>query len=294
MIELLAAVGSSLLVGWMIGRHFHRMSVHKSVGVYARTDAKLFTGVADALREDLSIRFRGAAVGDIHQLELVVANDGERTVGNFRAPIKIQLPDEHEILDAALLDLAHGDMPFALTLDGVASASGLSIDLPFLNRGDWLVVKMLVTPPVELAAVSVFTLAEDLDPRVRVQPMPPRSAGQTWIERLQMWLLFLAFLAVMPVAFVGLRWLTPELLALTQSLGMGGSMLGILTMASFVLWLVFCMICFFTLAKGIEGLGGALGAIFPVGKLTFPASYYQAVRPIAGREPGSITVSDPR
>lgn len=283
----LSAALVSLIIGLLIGRYFHRKTVDRSVGVYARTDAKLFDGVAEEVREELTVRFRGNAVADLHHLELVVANDGERAVGQFHKPIKIEFPYAISILDATVLDSSHSDLPITLKLDAEDSVARLLLDLPFLNRGDWLVMKVLLTPPVDLTSVSVFTLAEELEPHIRVQSMPAESAGQTWIEKLQWWLLLVALVAVMLGGMVAMNWLAPEVRVLAIDLGGGGLVLGIAAVVMLTMWIALSLLGILVVAKAIDGVGRTLEAIFPVGRLPFPGSYYKAQKAMGQDKRGS-------
>lgn len=164
------------LVTVLASRYYFRRSIRKRIGLYDLLNSFVFDGISDDVRRQLQFRFQGREVHELQQLVFLIANDGERAVRDVIEPLTLTVPIEVEVLDASIV---HRE-PEALKAEVVATRGGqrgtsLALEFPLLNKGDFFVVKLLLSGRFKPLHFSI--LCDDLPRQIPIEPLPPTSVS---------------------------------------------------------------------------------------------------------------------
>jgi hypothetical protein len=98
--SLIVGGGLSAAITW----YFFKKSVHKRLSTYIQFASPVLAGVDDPeVRKALEITYRGTRVDDLLQLQLVVANEGQRAIRDLIEPLSVTLPKSAKLLEATIL-----------------------------------------------------------------------------------------------------------------------------------------------------------------------------------------------
>jgi len=117
-------------------------------------------------------------VNELQQVVFLVANDGERAIRDVIEPITLTMPADVEILDASIVHR----QPDGLKANIVTSphpplGTSLALEFPLLNKGEFFVVKLLLSGRFKLSNSTV--LCDDLPRCIEFEPLPPNSLRDT-------------------------------------------------------------------------------------------------------------------
>jgi hypothetical protein len=199
-----------------VGQYYFRRTVNKSLGVYGLLNSYVFAGIAGDVRRQLNFRFQDKDVKELQQLVFLVANDGEKAIRDMMAPMKLSIPGNVEVLDASIIHKKPDDLTATIAIKEEAqSTTGLCLDFPLLNKGEFFVVKLLLSGQLPIEKVRFAVLAEDLPRSLSVMPAPPTALREEGF-RVEWSLAVVATLILLFVAWAGwwllvLRESRPEL-----------------------------------------------------------------------------------
>ncbi len=160
-----------ILATVLASRYYFLRSVDKSLSVFGLLNSYVFAGIAPDVRHNLHFIFQEQEVKDLQQVVLLVANDGERAISNVIEPLSVQLPAQIEVLDASVL---HRN-PDTLKATINHTAGLLEFSFPLLNKGEFFIVKMLLSGSVAMRDLTFSILADDLPRSLKVKQLPPAS-----------------------------------------------------------------------------------------------------------------------
>lgn len=174
-----AAIGVILgaLATVLASRYYFLRSINKRLGVYRLLNSLAFAGIAPDVRKQLNFRFQDKEVNELQQLVFLVANDGERAISNVIEPLTLIIRPGVEILDASILH-RHPEGLEAQIVTAPAAPEGLRISFtfPLLNKGEFFVVKLLLSGRMSVDDLSLSILADDLPRSLRLKELPPWAA----------------------------------------------------------------------------------------------------------------------
>jgi Tfp pilus assembly protein PilN len=101
--EALIGIIIGVVATVVVGRYYFNRTVNKRLTPYLTLSTQIFAGIEETVRQELKFTFRGTEVSDLHQLEFLIANDGERAVSSPIEPLTLELPKEVQVLDASIL-----------------------------------------------------------------------------------------------------------------------------------------------------------------------------------------------
>jgi hypothetical protein len=160
----------------LVSHYYFRRSTRKSLGVYELLDSLIFAGIDPLVRSQLHFSFRSKEVEELHQLMFVIANDGERPIATVIEPLTLVIPPGVELLDASILhrepDTLTAKIGIIEANDIGQKAKSVSFEFPLLNRGDFFVIKLLLSGRLPSEDLSFRLLAEDLPRTIRMKPVP--------------------------------------------------------------------------------------------------------------------------
>ncbi|SPE33877.1 membrane hypothetical protein [Acidobacteriia bacterium SbA2] len=160
----------------LASRYYFRRSISKSLGVYGLLNSFVFDDIASDVRKELQFLFQKKEVNELQQLVFLVANDGERSIRDVIEPLALTIPPEVEILDASI---AHRD-PDALQVVVVKNphpptGSEIRFEFPLLNKGEFFVVKLLLSGRFVVGESSFRILSDDLPRKIKIKQLPPTA-----------------------------------------------------------------------------------------------------------------------
>jgi len=156
----------------LVSRYYFLRATKKSLGVYRLLNSLVFAGIAPDVRTQLQFRFRDKEVKDLQQLVLLVANDGEKAISNTIEPLTLRVPPAVEVLDASILhrspDTLHAQIG---TKPQDSAGTEVSFAFPLLNKGEFFVVKLLLSGRMSEKGLSFSVLADDLPRSLRLKEL---------------------------------------------------------------------------------------------------------------------------
>ena len=174
--ETLIGLAVGALATVLVARYYYRRSVNKSVGVYKLLNSFVFEGIAPDVRKQLNFRFKDKDVAELQQVVFLVANDGERAVSNIIEPLTLSIPADVEVLDASVLHRHPSALRLQVEIDTKpADESTLSFPFPILNKGEFFVVKLLLSGRLAVDKHSFRLLADDLPRSIQFKDLPPSA-----------------------------------------------------------------------------------------------------------------------
>ena len=186
MTETVVGILISALVTVLASRYYFRRSIKKSLGVYGILHSRVFSGITADVRKQLHFRFGDVDVQELQQTVLLIANDGERSIRDVIEPLTLDLPPEVELLDASILHRHPGELD--VSVKGSPKELGspnVVVRFPLLNKGDFFVVKLLLSGILPSKKLVFRILADDL-PR-SLEPMSLNPAMLIGTERKVEW-----------------------------------------------------------------------------------------------------------
>ncbi len=146
----------------LVSHHYYRRSTRRSLTPYRVLSSDVFAGIEPDVREQLHFSFRDREVKDLHHLEFLVANDGDRAISNLIEPLTLDLPSGVEVLDASILHRNPRTLQASIKVTKSESQQGVVLEFPLLNKN-------------EFERMPFTLLAEDLPRRLAFKWLPPSS-----------------------------------------------------------------------------------------------------------------------
>jgi len=159
----------------LVSRYYFRRSNEKSLTPYVQFSSSPFRGIDPGVRAALEIRYQGAPINHLYEIQFLIANTGEKAIRDIVEPLSLSIPENCSLLDATLL---HVDPPGRKVAVVIASnRNKLSFDIPLLNRREFFIVKLLLNGEPKVADFVFNIAADELPPQLKVQPLPPDAVG---------------------------------------------------------------------------------------------------------------------
>lgn len=155
-----------------VSHYYFRRTVSKRISVYLTLRNSVLAGIDAGVRDQLKFHFGKEEVTELYQLGFIVANDGERAVSNCIEPLSLRLPGHVKLLDTSVIHRNPKDLSVRAGQE-VSQAGRVTLKwaFPLLNKGDFFVVKLLLSGTIEEKQLLFHILADDL----------PRTLSSTWL-----------------------------------------------------------------------------------------------------------------
>lgn len=178
---LLAPLG--ILTGILVTRHYYRKGRRHSLSPFLHSLSRLLS-VDPAIVGETKIVYRGREVHDLHDLQILVANDGEQSIRDCIRPLEMVLPQGVEIFDHSIVHRHPAGRDVQSEAFAEAQTHGLRLSFPLLNEGEFFIVKTLCRGYPEPEKIQFRITAEGLPPtlkmrslsEIRTEPAEARSA----------------------------------------------------------------------------------------------------------------------
>jgi hypothetical protein len=176
--EALIGIIIGVIATIVVSRYYFKRTVNKQLTPYLTLSTRIFAGIEETVRQELKFTFRGTEVSDLHQLEFLIANDGERAVSNPIEPLTLEFPKEVQVLDASILHRHPSSLKVEISeVELTNNKKGLAFQFPLLNKGDFFLVKLLLSGSVKWGSLIFNILANDLPRRIRPKLLPVMGTG---------------------------------------------------------------------------------------------------------------------
>jgi hypothetical protein len=170
----------------LVSRYYFQRSTKKEISSFSLLASQVFAGIEPQVRRRLRFTFHDEEVRELSQLGFLIANTGERAISGFIEPPTIELPKDAKVLDASIEHRSPKDLRASLRVSG-EPVIGQSIvcEIPLLNRGEYFVVRLLISGGVTFRELEVRLLADDLPRVIKFQALPyeatrERKSGVEW------------------------------------------------------------------------------------------------------------------
>lgn len=159
----------------LVSRYYFLRTVDKRLSVFGLLNSYVFAGIAPDVRRNLHFIFQDQEVTDLQQVVLLVANDGERAISNIIEPLSVHLPSGIDVLDVSILHRNPDVLKAAISQRTSSSGQIVDFSFPLLNKGEFFVVKLLLSGSVAMRDMAFRILADDLPRSIKVRHLPPAS-----------------------------------------------------------------------------------------------------------------------
>lgn len=185
--EEIALAIFGIVAGTVVSHYYYRKSTLKQLSVYKWLSARIFSGIDPDVRHQLHFTFRGEEVDDLHQLEFLVANDGERAISNIIEPLTMHLPPGIRVLDASIIYRQPNE--FAAEIEVFAEPKtppAIRLIFPLMNKGEFIFVKLLLGGALRSKDVEFRLLADDLPRSLKFKHLPESAnVRDSWFDPFQ-------------------------------------------------------------------------------------------------------------
>ena len=172
MIGTILGIAFGILATIVVSHYYYRKTTRKRLTPYLILKNHVFDGIDKTVRESLQFSFRGANVDDLHQLEFIIANDGDVAIRDCLEPLTLELSHTVSILDVSIVYRHPAELIVVPSQTKVFTGNpGVRFDFPLLNKGDYFVVKLLLSGKWKPSALAFRIVAEDL----------PRLLNTEWL-----------------------------------------------------------------------------------------------------------------
>lgn len=171
--ETLLGIVIGIAATVVVSHYYFRRSMNKRLSIYALMSNRVFSGIDASVRSHLKFLFHDEEISELQQIELIVANDGDRAISNCIQPLRFQLPESIKILDASILHKSPNELDVSM-IRGSSEAIGhfLEFDFPLLNKGDFFLVKLLLDGKLPIREMQFQVQADDLPRTIKPEWLP--------------------------------------------------------------------------------------------------------------------------
>jgi len=159
-----------------ISHYYYKRSSNKSLTPYLTLSTKIFSGIDSTVRKQLKFMYQNSEVEDIHQLEFLIANDGEKAITNCIEPLSLDMPSSSQVLDSVIVHKHPSNLKVSIFEELQEDRkTKVIIDFPLLNKGDFFLVKLLLSGSVNWRELSFYILSDDLPRIIKPKMLPPSA-----------------------------------------------------------------------------------------------------------------------
>lgn len=193
--EIILWVGS-VVIAILISHFYYRRSISKALSFFLLLDDKPLSHVSKDVRERLEFKFKSSpkqpseegdkrlaaeepqsiGIDALHNLQFVIANTGIRAI-TFAENPSIDIPTDNLILDASIIhqkpdNLGAGVIRLPV---GQGECQRIKITVPMLNKGEYVILKLLLSGVLDTSALKLRLLSEDLERNIDLAELPTDS-----------------------------------------------------------------------------------------------------------------------
>lgn len=160
-----------LVYSWFL---FQKGKQKTELTPYLQFHSKIFSGLDTELIQDLIIKYKEQPVENLHQLQFIIANTGNKPIQDIIEPLQLVIPKEYDILDAKIIQVLPKGRKIEIQIEKKENLIQFKILL--LNRDELFKVKLLLgckLSETELLSKTYFKITSpELKPILSFQTAP--------------------------------------------------------------------------------------------------------------------------
>lgn len=163
----IASIAVGVVATVYASRHYYRRSIDKELTPFIQLQSNVLSHIDKEVKSDLHIEYKGVKVENLQQLQFLVANTGERAIRDIIRPLRLELPQGVEIMDASLLHVFPEGREVQLKSD--EDSHSVEFIFPLLNRDEFFIFKLLVKGSPKREDLRFHIVADDLLPQIQIR-----------------------------------------------------------------------------------------------------------------------------
>lgn len=287
--SVLVGVGATVLAS----RHYYRRSVDKELTPFIQLQSNVLSHIESDVKSDLHIEYRGTKVENLQQLQVLMANTGERAIRDVIKPLRLELPENVEIMDASILYVSPEGRDVSFNLP---ESTTIEFNFPLLNKDEFFIFKLLLKGAPKRNELKFGIVASDLPPKLAPKRLTYRQIegdDKNKNGEFEFGLLFASLLILLLALCTGVLSYYAELDAIPDVEFAALSWINQLPIVRIASIAGYILTGFFTLIGGMALAGAIFGNFeFPKSKkFKVPKEYAAAAYGFRSLE-GSVTVTE--
>lgn len=162
-LSILIGVGATIYAS----RHYYRRSVEKELTPFLQLQSNVLSHIDEEVKTDLHIEYKGVKVDNLQQIQFLIANTGERAIRDIIRPMKLDLPDDAEIMEGSILHISPEGR--AVDFEILESRTSVEFNFPLMNKDDFFIIKFLVKGTPSKSDLKFSLVADDLPPQLDIR-----------------------------------------------------------------------------------------------------------------------------
>lgn len=148
-------------------RHYYRRSVDKELTPFIQLQSNVLSHIDVEVKPDLHVEYKGVKVESLQQLQFLIANTGERAIRDIIKPLRLELPEDSEIMDAGVLYVFPEGRD--VVIGSKTSGNILELEFPLLNKDEFFIFKLLIKGEPKRRDLKFKIVADDLPPELQIR-----------------------------------------------------------------------------------------------------------------------------
>lgn len=184
--ELALAVGSLVLgviASVLVSRYYFRRSFTKSLTTFIQFSSSPLRGIDPAVKSALQIRYHDRPVENLYEIQFLVSNSGEKSIGEVIEPLSIGIPDGALLVDASIMHASPEGRRVELHIPTDRRSVGFRF--PVLNAGDFFITKLLLDGSPREKDFIFSIVAAELPPTLKPTLIPPDAIVSTGTSKFE-------------------------------------------------------------------------------------------------------------
>jgi hypothetical protein len=163
---------------YIVSSYFFKKSIkEKALVPYVQFSTKIFSSIDPDLQRDLDISYKEVKVDNLHQMQFVIANTGDKSIRDCIRPLELILPENFEILDVKIIYIDPEEREIIYSIDNTNNEAKVAYNFPLLNKNEYFVTKILLkSNEIESQKSDIDkekSLLDKLKFKITVDELPP-------------------------------------------------------------------------------------------------------------------------
>lgn len=155
--------------------YYFKKSVKKSLTPYLQFLSYPFRGIDSEVKKELNVTFRDNPVENLLELQFVIANTGDKAIRDIIEPLRLDVPEGCELLDATLLHVSPEERKVGIQIS--QDRRQIFYDFPLLNSDEFFITKILLNGSAQDADFRFHITVDELPPVLIAESLPSDAIG---------------------------------------------------------------------------------------------------------------------
>lgn len=156
----------------LVARYYFQRSVNKSLGVFTTLSNRVFAGIEKEVKEKLEFHYDGEEIDELQQIDLIVANDGDKSIRDCIEPLSFRFKKKTKILDVSIVYRSPKTLQVEINQQSANAMPQVNCEFPLLNSGEFFMIKFLVDGYVSSSDIECRILVDDIPREFSIKPLP--------------------------------------------------------------------------------------------------------------------------